>query len=133
MRYVYHTTCRHLRIPNRTLLQIQFTDPFSSDFSRSPETPFSSHDPLSPAPGCLSLSDDFLDFPADVNGQKLSSPDDAYIGIFDVKPAPLSSPFETCGSYGFEPASTFYAYTSTPDQLPVDPEFSDWMRYDNCA
>ncbi|KAI0719118.1 hypothetical protein C8T65DRAFT_636841 [Cerioporus squamosus] len=111
--------------------EVQFADPFSSDFSRSPETPFSSHDPLSPASGCLSLSDDFLDYTADASSQKLSSPDDAFIGIITDEQYPLINPFETYQSgYGFEPASAVYAYDH---QVPADAEFSDWMRYDNCA
>ncbi len=111
-----------------SLLQVQFTNPFSSDFSRSPETPYPS---LSPASGYLSLSDDFLDFAADADSPKLSSPDNAFIGIVNDKLCPLTNPFEIYVSdYGFESANAVYAYD---DQASADSEFSDWMRYDNCA
>ncbi|TFK82449.1 hypothetical protein K466DRAFT_301526 [Polyporus arcularius HHB13444] len=108
--------------------EVQFTNPFSSDFSRSPETPYPS---LSPASGYLSLSDDFLDFAADADSPKLSSPDNAFIGIVNDKLCPLTNPFEIYVSdYGFESANAVYAYD---DQASADSEFSDWMRYDNCA
>ncbi|RDX56320.1 hypothetical protein OH76DRAFT_612614 [Lentinus brumalis] len=108
--------------------EVQFMNPFSSDFSRSPETPYPS---LSPASGYLSLSDDFLDFAADADSPKLSSPDNAFIGIVNDKLCPLTNPFEIYVSdYGFESANAVYAYD---DQASADSEFSDWMRYDNCA
>ncbi|RPD77263.1 hypothetical protein L226DRAFT_569449 [Lentinus tigrinus ALCF2SS1-7] len=52
------------------LVQLQFTDPFSCDFSRSPQNSLSTHDSLDPGPRCLSFSDHFLEFTNEASSQK---------------------------------------------------------------
>ncbi|KAI0757418.1 hypothetical protein C8Q80DRAFT_1265346 [Daedaleopsis nitida] len=109
---------------------IQFIDPFASHSPSSMSGSLSSHDPLSPVP--FALADDFLGTAGDYHGHERSSPDDVFIGLFDVKPQPHLPPMDGLKSDEIPTQAILspmnpYCY---PEYVPGqfnDPEFSDWL------
>ncbi|CDO70921.1 hypothetical protein BN946_scf184829.g29 [Trametes cinnabarina] len=107
--------------------EIKFTNPFAS----APRSPaFFIGGPVSA--GSCSLSEDFLAPTAEESKHRSSSPFDAFSGLF--VPGPDGPSYDPLDPAIFSPElptdNAYYAPEYYPGGLNSEPDFSEWMRYD---
>ncbi|KAJ8488682.1 hypothetical protein ONZ51_g3412 [Trametes cubensis] len=106
--------------------QIRFTNPFAS----------ASSSPQSFVGGALTpeheaLSDDFLAPTSESSKFQCSSPADDFVGLFAPdSDGPLYDPAQPVFSPTLAVGHPYYATEYLPGSIPLELDFSEWMRYD---